>query len=268
MVCAQCLVWSLWIHIASLSLFELFGLSFVRAGKNGDLIAQAPRKTFVPIVVKVHSGRQSKWPLGKPLLANIAILDTEFRSCWHHLKNKTEVRWTWSQIACFSWGVISAEWPARLTLHRRLRVGWVDRIKGRISHSVEGPKFVPFPCGRPFPSLRAAKTLQLVVCVYSRPQYPSRASGGSCSRRGHASSNTETTWNGTCMPCSTGLVHIDTHVANVAEQQHASFEITGPACFRMKQAWRQLLMTLDEEGRANEKLLWFWLITTRCQMGI
>ena len=152
MVCAQCLVWSLWIHIASLSLFELFGLSFVRAGKNGDLIAQAQRKTFVPIVVKVHSGRQSKWPLGKPLLANIAILDTEFRSCWHHLKNKTEVRWTWSQIAWFSWGVISAEWPARLTLHRRLRAGWVDRIKGRISHSVEGPKFVPFPCGRPFPS--------------------------------------------------------------------------------------------------------------------
>jgi hypothetical protein len=36
-----------------------------------------------------------------------------------------------------------------------------------------------------------------------------------------------------CMPCSTGPVHIDTHVA---EQKHASFEIPGPACFRVKQA--------------------------------
>ena len=65
------------VHVASLSLFELFGLSFARTGKNGDLIARAWRKKSVPIVVKVHSGRQSKWLLGKPFLAKIPILDTE-----------------------------------------------------------------------------------------------------------------------------------------------------------------------------------------------
>ena len=65
------------VHMASLSLFELFGLSFARTGKNGDLIARASRKTSVPIVVKVPRGRQSKWPLGKPFLAKIFILDTE-----------------------------------------------------------------------------------------------------------------------------------------------------------------------------------------------
>ena len=64
-------------YMASLSLFELFGLSFARTGKNGDLIARASRKTSVPIVVKVPRGRQSKWPLGKPFLAKIFILDTE-----------------------------------------------------------------------------------------------------------------------------------------------------------------------------------------------
>ena len=34
-------------------------------------------KTSVPIVVKVPSGSQSKWLLGKPFLAKIFILDTE-----------------------------------------------------------------------------------------------------------------------------------------------------------------------------------------------
>ena len=41
------------VHMASLSLFELFGLSFARTGKNGDLIARACKKKLsVPIVVK------------------------------------------------------------------------------------------------------------------------------------------------------------------------------------------------------------------------
>ena len=34
------------VHVASLSLFELFGLSFARTGKNGDFIACASRKNF------------------------------------------------------------------------------------------------------------------------------------------------------------------------------------------------------------------------------
>ena len=58
-------------------LVQMFGLSFARTGKNGDLIARASRKTSVPVAVKVPSGRQSKWLLGKPFLAKIFILDTE-----------------------------------------------------------------------------------------------------------------------------------------------------------------------------------------------
>ena len=81
-VCQQCLLWFLnkkycAVHVASLSLFDLIGLSFACTGKNGDLIARASRKTSVPVAVKVPSGRQSKWLLGKPFLAKKPILDTE-----------------------------------------------------------------------------------------------------------------------------------------------------------------------------------------------
>ena len=81
-VCQQCLLWFLnkkycAVHVASLSLFDLIGLSFACTGKNGDLIARASRKTSVPVAVKVPSGRQSKWLLGKPFLAKIPTLDTE-----------------------------------------------------------------------------------------------------------------------------------------------------------------------------------------------
>ena len=65
------------VHMASLSLFDLIGLSFACTGKNGDLIARASRKTSVPVAVKVPSGRQSKWLLGKPFLAKKPSLDTE-----------------------------------------------------------------------------------------------------------------------------------------------------------------------------------------------
>jgi len=63
--------------MASLSLFDLIGLSFACTGKNGDLIARASRKTSVPVAVKVPSGRQSKWLLGKPFLGKIFVLDTQ-----------------------------------------------------------------------------------------------------------------------------------------------------------------------------------------------
>ena len=44
-VCQQCLLWFLnkkycAVHVASLSLFDLIGLSFACTGKNGDLIAR------------------------------------------------------------------------------------------------------------------------------------------------------------------------------------------------------------------------------------
>ena len=50
------------VHVASLSLFELFGLSFARTGKNGDLIATCLQKKllFTIVVKKVPSGSQSK----------------------------------------------------------------------------------------------------------------------------------------------------------------------------------------------------------------
>ena len=82
-VCQQCLLWlfenELLYRSCGMSfLVQMFGLSFARTGKNGDLIACASRKTSVPIVVKkVPSGSQSKWLLGKPFLAKIFILDTE-----------------------------------------------------------------------------------------------------------------------------------------------------------------------------------------------
>jgi len=44
-------------------LFELFGLSFARTGKNGDLIARAWRKKSVPIVVKVLVAAKSRQAL-------------------------------------------------------------------------------------------------------------------------------------------------------------------------------------------------------------
>ena len=35
------------VHVASLSLFELFGLSFARTGKNGALIAMCLKKKLL-----------------------------------------------------------------------------------------------------------------------------------------------------------------------------------------------------------------------------
>ena len=100
--------------MANLSLCKLFGLSFARTDKNGDLIAtRVEKKTSVPIVVKVPSGRQSKWLLGKPFLAKIPILDTEPSlhvqellappEYTHHgqLPGQTEIRWTWFQTVPF-----------------------------------------------------------------------------------------------------------------------------------------------------------------------
>ena len=84
-------------YMASLSLSKLFGLSFARTGKNDDLIARASRKNIC------SNCRESPlWP-PKQMASRQALLGKDihrysfwtlsqacmFRSCWHHLKNKT-----------------------------------------------------------------------------------------------------------------------------------------------------------------------------------
>ena len=77
----QCLLWFLKkmyyiIHMASLSLFELFGLSFACTGKNGDLIARASRKNFCS-----NCRESPQWPpkqmASRQALLGKDILDTE-----------------------------------------------------------------------------------------------------------------------------------------------------------------------------------------------
>ena len=136
----------------------------------------------------------------------------------------------------------------------------IDR-RFRISHSAESPKLVPLPCERPVPfPLICANIAAGCLFFSSGPKYASRASGGSCSRRDQASSDTETTWNGTCMPCSTGPVHIDTHVA---EQKHASFEVPGPACFWVKQAQMHLGGRTRGESIPHRHPIATWYITLK-----
>ena len=82
-VCQQCRLWLSDINyckvhmVTSLPLFESFGLSFARTGQNGDLIAHASRKNFCSNCRESPQWLQSKWPLDKPFLAKIPILDTE-----------------------------------------------------------------------------------------------------------------------------------------------------------------------------------------------
>ena len=86
-VCQQCRLWLLEInfcivYMASLSLFELFGLSFARTDKNGDLIARASRKNFC------SNFRESpQWP-PKWMASRQALLWKEIH-CGH-----------WVQLAC------------------------------------------------------------------------------------------------------------------------------------------------------------------------
>ena len=80
-VCQQCLLWFLKkmyyiIHMASLSLFELFGLSFARTGKNGDLIACASRKNFCSNCRESPQCRHKQTASRQALLGK-DILDTE-----------------------------------------------------------------------------------------------------------------------------------------------------------------------------------------------
>ena len=77
--------------MASLSLFELFGLSFARTGKNGDLIARASRKNFC------SNCRESPQSPPKQMASRQALRERYsfwtpgpacmFRSCWHQIKN-------------------------------------------------------------------------------------------------------------------------------------------------------------------------------------
>ena len=62
------------VHMASLSLFELFGLSFARTGKNGDLIARASRKNFCS-----NCCESPQWP-PKQMASRQALLGKEIRS--------------------------------------------------------------------------------------------------------------------------------------------------------------------------------------------
>ena len=80
-VCQQCLLWFLKkmyyiIHMASLSLFELFGLSFACTGKNGDLIARASRKNFCSNCRESPQCRHKQTASRQALLGK-DILDTE-----------------------------------------------------------------------------------------------------------------------------------------------------------------------------------------------
>ena len=75
-VCQQCLLWFLKkmyyiIHMASLSLFECSDCLLHAQARTVTWLHVPQEKTSVPIVVKVPSGRQSKWLLGKPFLAKI-----------------------------------------------------------------------------------------------------------------------------------------------------------------------------------------------------
>ena len=60
--------------MASLSLFELFGLSFARTGKNGDLIACASRKNFC------SNCRESPQCRHKQTASRQALLGKDIRS--------------------------------------------------------------------------------------------------------------------------------------------------------------------------------------------
>ena len=67
--------------MADLSLCELFGLSFARTGKNGDLIARAWRKKSVPIVVKVLVAAKSRQALlGKDTRSGQELLAPPYSS--------------------------------------------------------------------------------------------------------------------------------------------------------------------------------------------
>ena len=60
--------------MASLSLFELFGLSFVRTGKNGDLIARASRKNFCS-----NCRASPQWP-PKQMVSRQALLGKDIHA--------------------------------------------------------------------------------------------------------------------------------------------------------------------------------------------
>ena len=62
------------VHMASLSLFELFGLSFARTGKNGDLIARASRNNFCS-----NCRESPQWP-PKQMASRQALLGKDIHS--------------------------------------------------------------------------------------------------------------------------------------------------------------------------------------------
>ena len=160
-------------------------------------------KMSVPIVAKVSSGRQSLMAPRQTLLGKDThsghwakracsgfagiISKTKRKSGGHGFKHGLprvsylpSGRRAWRFICVLEsvWLTDDIEYPTRL----RVRNSFRCRAKALS------------------PSLWSAPTLQLVVCVVSSgPKYPSRASGGSCLKRDQASSDSGTTWNGTCM---------------------------------------------------------------------
>ena len=99
------------VPMASLSLFDLIGLSFARAGKNGDLIACASRKNFCS-----NCRESPQWP-PKQMASRQALLGKDIHSepslhvqellappeYTHHgqLPGQTEIRWAWFQTVPF-----------------------------------------------------------------------------------------------------------------------------------------------------------------------
>ena len=108
------------VHMASLSLFELFGLSFARTGKNGDFIACASRKNFCSNCRE----ESPQWPpkqmasrqalLGKDIhsghwvqlaCSGVAgtISKTKMNSGWHSFKLHRSCR-CWIVHSITAWG--------------------------------------------------------------------------------------------------------------------------------------------------------------------